>query len=96
MTKLKYPKNRKIRTDTLKADLLRRHSLEHIRDIWTKHGMYEAGKILRGAPDTIRYVAICNNFKRPLPEHLVIAHQRGNWSNFTTNYMPETNKSKPN
>ncbi len=94
MAKQKYPKNRKIRTDTLVYDLLSRHSLEEIKDTWIKFGMYRAGQELQICGYVVRYLALKNNWLRPLPEHLIKAYKNGNWKNLTTNYIPETNSNQ--
>jgi hypothetical protein len=84
-----YPKNRKLPDNTAKADLLRRHSLDEIFQIWYKKGIYQTADVLEASPNVIHYIAIRNQWKRPLPRHLMLANKNGNWNNMKTNFIPD-------
>ena len=84
-----YPKNRKIRTDTVKAELLSRHNLSEIYQTWYDNGLYKSADLLETLPSTIYYLARKNGWTRPLPQHLLKAHKGGNWANMRTNFLPQ-------
>ncbi len=83
-----YPKNRRLPENTLKADLLKRYSLDEIYSIWYHHGMYKGSLKINVSPHVLYYIAKINLWKRPLPKHLQIAMSRGNWTNLITNFKP--------
>jgi hypothetical protein len=87
----KYPRTRKCPENSDKAQLIRTHGLEYLKTVWVENGMYKAAQILETSPSVIRYIALVNGWKRPLPKHLEIAFKRGNWNNLVTNFKPTKN-----
>lgn len=83
-----YPKKRKVRTDTQVYDLLSRHPIERIKQHHFDHGIYKAAEKLIANPEIIRYLALRNGWKRPLPSHLLKAYRAGKWRNLKTNLKP--------
>jgi hypothetical protein len=90
-----YPKNRKCPKGTLKAELLEKHDINEIFKIWYLHGIYKAARLLETSYNVIYYLARRNSWKRPLPQHLLIGYQRGNWQNLRTNFI-NPNQTKNN
>ena len=84
-----YPKKRKIRTDTQVYELLSRHSLEKIKQAHFELGIYKSAEKLIANPAVIRYLAVRNGWKRPLPPHLLKAYKAGKWRNLKTNLKPK-------
>jgi hypothetical protein len=87
-----YPKIRKCPENSDKAQLIRKHGLDYLKTIWVENGMYKSAEILKTSPSVIRYIALINAWKRPLPKHLEIAFNRGNWKTLITNIKPESKK----
>jgi hypothetical protein len=90
--KHKYPKNRKLPDNTAKADLIRRHSLDEIFQIWYKKGIYQTAEQLDASPNVVHYIAVRNGWKRPLPEHLRRARTLNRWNNMKTNFLEISNQ----
>ena len=86
-----YPKTRKkaVHKNSQKYDLLQRHPESHIKEIWQKYGMYEAGEILDANPRVIWHLARERGWRRPLPYFLALAAQTGNWKISENYYIAE-------
>lgn len=89
--KRNYPKNRKLPEHSEKAVLLKRYSLEEIEKTFVELGMYKTAEKMEVNPGVIHYMAIRNGWKRPLPDHLITAMNRGNWNTIVTNIKPTNN-----
>lgn len=63
----KYPKTRKARDTSYSQSykLIDRFGLDHIKEVWTEHGMYRGSYILGTSPYVLRYIAQKNKWKRP-------------------------------
>jgi hypothetical protein len=90
----KLDKRKRIRTHTKTWDLLKRHTLEEVRQVHWKFGIYESAKKLDCDPSIVRYLALREGWKRPLPPHLLKAYREGRWNSFKTNYKPNSNNNE--
>ena len=88
----KTDKRKRVRTHTKTWDLLQRHTLEEVQKAHYDLGIYKAAKLLGTEGSIIRYLALRENWKRPLPPHLIKAHREGRWNNMKTNFVPENLK----
>ena len=91
-----YPKNRRLCQDTMTAELLRTVPLDEIFRIWFEHGLYKSAKTLNTSPGVLHYICKRNNWKRPLPPHLIKAYNDGNWKNLKTNFIETLNQTNDN
>ena len=89
----KIDQRKRIRTHTKTWELLQRHTLEEVQRSHYQHGIYKAAKILETEPSIIRYLALREQWKRPLPSHLHAAYLEGRWTSLKTNFAP--NNIKP-
>lgn len=92
-------KMKRYRSHTKTAEVLAKHSLEEVRKAHFEYGIYKAAKLLETDPSIVRYLALREGWKRPLPNHLHAPYFRGEWTNLKTNYVPDNikpNKSNDN
>ena len=92
----KVDKRKRIRTHTKTWDLLKRHDLEEVQKLHYKYGIYKAAKLLKTDPSIIRYLAIREGWKRPLPIHLHVPYLEGRWTSLKTNFIPDNLKPNKN
>ena len=89
-----YPKTRKkgVNKNSQKYKLLEKYSLKHIQQTWVEFGMYEGAKRLGYCnPYVLYHIAGEKGWKRPLPQHLIKAHDEGCWR-LTDRYYIERKK----
>ena len=77
---------------TQKQELLDRFSLDHIRTLWTRFGMYKSAEILECNPWIVYHLAREHKWTRALPEFLVKAYKNGDWKITERYYINEYNK----
>ena len=92
--KRNYPKYRKPRllTNTQTYRIQNGPEWNTIKDHFIENGIYKTGEQFDISPGILRYVMKKQGIRRPLPLHLEIAYQRGNWpvtgADLVTNYVP--------
>ena len=89
-----YPKNRKPRklTNTQTYRIQNGPEWNTIKGYFIENGIYKTGERFDISPGILRYVMKKQGIRRPLPLHLEIAYQAGNWpppgASMVTNYIP--------
>ena len=92
--KRKYPKNRKQRilTNTQTYRMQNGPEWDMIKECFIDNGIYKTSQRFDISPGILSYVMKKQGIRRPLPLHLEIAYQRGNWpvtgADLVTNYAP--------